>query len=92
VAIEQMVADVDLRAYSRGQKDKDLARLSSSDGGTMAEFIKDFSIGLPAQPDLAKMLMQETKVYKCPGHRKPAANFEGEEILVQFFQSYHRLS
>jgi acetyltransferase len=57
-------------------------------GGTTAEFIKDFSIGLPPlNQTLAKMLMQDTKVYKMlQGFRgKPAADFEGlEEVLVNF--------
>jgi acetyltransferase len=54
----------------------------------MAEFIKDFSIGLPPlNRTLAKMLMQDTKIYKMlQGFRgKPPADFEGlEEILVNF--------
>jgi len=54
----------------------------------MAEFIKDFSIGLPPlNQTLAKMLMQDTRVYKMlQGFRgKAAADFEGlEEILVNF--------
>lgn len=54
----------------------------------MAEFIKDFSIGLPPlNQTLAKMLMQDTRVYKMlQGFRgKLAADFEElEEILVNF--------
>jgi len=57
-------------------------------GGTAAEFLNDFSIGLPPlNQTLAKMLMQKTKVYKMlQGYRgKAPANFmELEEILVSF--------
>jgi acetyltransferase len=57
-------------------------------GGTTAEFVKDFSIGLPPlNQTLAKMLMQETKAYKMlqgAGGKAPANFKELEEILIRF--------
>jgi acetyltransferase len=89
VAVEQMVTDVDYELILGAKKDKDFGSvILFGMGGTMAEFIKDFSIGLPPlNRTLAKMLMQDTKVYKMlQGFRgKPPADFEGlEEILVNF--------
>ncbi|MCX5806741.1 MAG: bifunctional acetate--CoA ligase family protein/GNAT family N-acetyltransferase [Proteobacteria bacterium] len=89
VAVEQMIIDVDYELILGAKKDKDFGSvILFGMGGTMAEFIKDFSIGLPPlNQTLAKMLMQETRVYKMlQGFRgKPAADFEGlEEILVSF--------
>jgi acetyltransferase len=89
VAVEKMFADIDYELILGAKKDKDFGSvILFGMGGTMAEFIKDFSIGLPPlNQTLAKMLMQDTKVYKMlQGFRgKPAADFEGlEEILVNF--------
>jgi acetyltransferase len=89
VAVEKMVTDVDYELILGVKKDRDFGSvILFGMGGTMAEFIKDFSIGLPPlNRTLAKMLMQDTKVYKMlQGFRgKPAADFEGlEEILVNF--------
>jgi len=89
VAVEKMVTDVDYELILGVKKDKDFGSvILFGMGGTMAEFIKDFSIGLPPlNRTLAKMLMQDTKVYKMlQGFRgKPPADFEGlEEILVNF--------
>ena len=89
VAVEKMIADVDYELILGARKDKDFGSvILFGMGGTMAEFIKDFSIGLPPlNQTLAKMLMQDTKVYKMlQGFRgKPAADFqELEEILVNF--------
>ncbi len=89
VAVEKMVTDVDYELILGAKKDKDFgAVILFGMGGTMAEFIKDFSVGLPPlNRTLAKMLMQDTKVYKMlQGFRgKPPADFEGiEEILVNF--------
>lgn len=89
VAVEKMVADVDYELILGARKDKDFGSvILFGMGGTMAEFIKDFSIGLPPlNQTLAKMLIQDTRVYKMlQGFRgKPAADFEGlEEILVNF--------
>jgi acetyltransferase len=89
VAVEKMVTDVDYELILGAKKDKDFgAVILFGMGGTMAEFIKDFSIGLPPlNQTLATMLMQDTKVYKMlQGFRgKPPADFEGlEEILVNF--------
>jgi len=89
VAVEKMVTDVDYELILGAKKDRDFGSVILSwDGGTMAEFIKDFSIGLPPlNQTLAKMLMQDTRVYKMlQGFRgRPAADFEGiEEILVNF--------
>jgi acetyltransferase len=86
---EKMVTEVDYELILGARKDRDFGSvILFGMGGTMAEFIKDFSIGLPPlNQTLAKMLMQDTKVYKMlQGFRgKPAADFEGlEEILVNF--------
>jgi acetyltransferase len=89
VAIEEMATDVDYELILGAKKDKDFGSvILFGTGGTMAEFIKDFSIGLPPlNRTLAKMLMQDTRAYKMlHGFRgKPAADFKGlEEILVNF--------
>jgi acetyltransferase len=89
VSVEKMVTDVDYELILGAKKDRDFGSvILFGMGGTMAEFIKDFSIGLPPlNRTLAKMLMQDTKVYKMlHGFRgKPPADFEGiEEILVNF--------
>jgi acetyltransferase len=89
VAVEKMVTNVDYELILGAKKDKDFGSvILFGMGGTMAEFIKDFSIGLPPlSQTLAKMLIQDTKVYKMlQGFRgKPAADFEGlEEIIVNF--------
>ena len=89
VAVEKMITDVDYELILGAKKDKDFGSvILFGMGGTTAEFIKDFSIGLPPlNRTLAKMLMQDTKVYKMlQGFRgKLPADFEGlEEILVNF--------
>ena len=89
VAVEKMITDVDYELILGAKKDRDFGSvILFGMGGTMAEFIKDFSIGLPPlNQTLAKMLMQDTKVFKMlQGFRgKPPADFEGlEEILVNF--------
>ncbi len=89
VAVEKMATDIDYELILGAKKDRDFGTvILFGMGGTMAEFIKDFSIGLPPlnQP-LAKMLIRDTKVYKIlQGFRgKPAADFEAlEAILVNF--------
>ncbi len=89
VAVEKMFTDIDYELILGAKKDKDFGSvILFGMGGTTAEFIKDFSVGLPPlNQTLAKMLMQDTKVYKMlQGFRgKPPADFEGlEEILVNF--------
>jgi acetyltransferase len=89
VAVVKMVTNVDYELILGTKMDKDFGSvILFGMGGTIAEFIKDFSIGLPPlNQTLAKMLMQDTRVYKMlQGFRgKPAADFEGlEEILVNF--------
>jgi acetyltransferase len=89
VAIQKMFSDIDYELILGSKKDKDFgSAILFGMGGTMAEFIRDFSIGLPPlNQTLAKMLMQDTRVYKMlQGFRgKAAADFEGlEEILVNF--------
>jgi len=89
VAVEKMIIDVDYELILGAKKDKDFGSvILFGMGGTTAEFIKDFSIGLPPlNQTLAKMLMQDTRVYKMlQGFRgRPAADFEElEEILVNF--------
>jgi acetyltransferase len=89
VAVEKMITDIDYELILGAKKDKDFGSvILFGMGGTAAEFIKDFSVGLPPlNQTLAKMLIQDTKVYKMlQGFRgKPPADFEGlEEILVNF--------
>jgi acetyltransferase len=89
VAVEMMVTDVDYELILGVKKDRDFGSvILFGMGGTMAEFIKDFSIGLvPLNQTLAKMLIQDTKVYRMlQGFRgRQAADFEGlEEIIVNF--------
>lgn len=89
VAIEKMFTNVDYELILGARKDRDFGTvILFGMGGTTAEFIKDFSIGFPPlNQSLAKMLIQDTRVYKMlQGFRgKPAADFEGlEEILVNF--------
>ncbi|MGD0661905.1 MAG: bifunctional acetate--CoA ligase family protein/GNAT family N-acetyltransferase [Syntrophorhabdales bacterium] len=89
VTVEKMITDVDYELILGAKKDKDFGSvILFGMGGTMAEFIKDFSIGLPPlNQTLAKMLIQDTRVYKMlQGFRgKPPADFQGlEEVLVSF--------
>ena len=89
VAVQRMVKDVDYELILGAKKDKDFgAIILFGMGGTAAEVIKDFSIGLPPlNQTLAKMLMEETKVYKMLRGfrgRPPAHLKELEEILVGF--------
>jgi acetyltransferase len=89
VVVEKMVADIDYELILGAKKDRDFGSvILFGMGGTTAEFIKDFSIGLPPlNRTLAKMVMQDTKVYKMlQGFRgRPSADFEEiEEILVNF--------
>lgn len=89
VAVEKMVTDVDYELILGAKKDRDFGSvILFGMGGTMAEFIKDFSIGLPPlNQTLAEMLIQDTKVYKMlQGFRgRPAADFQGlDEIIVNF--------
>jgi acetyltransferase len=89
VAVQRMIENVDYELRLGARKDKDFGSvILFGTVGTSGEFFKDFSIGLPPlNQTLAKMLMQETKVYKMlQGFRgKPPANFkELEEILVRF--------
>jgi hypothetical protein len=93
---EKMVTTVDYELILRAKKDRYFCSvILFGMGGTNAEFIKDFSIGLPPlNQTLAKILMQDTKVYKMlQGFRdKPAADFEGLEKSLSIFQSGRRLS
>jgi len=89
VAVENMVTDVDCELIVGARKDRDFGSvILFGMGGTMAEIIKDFSIGIPPlNQTLAKILMGDTKAYRMlQGLRgKPAADFEElEEILVNF--------
>lgn len=89
VAVQRMIENVDYELILGAKKDKDFGSvILFGMGGTTAEFVKDFSIGLPPlNQTLAKMLMQETKAYKMlQGFRgKAPANFkELEEILIRF--------
>ena len=89
VAVQRMIKDVDYELILGAKKDRDFGSvIIFGMGGTAAEFFKDFSIGFPPlNQTLAKMLIEETKIYKMlQGFRgKPPANFEElEEIIVNF--------
>jgi acetyltransferase len=89
VAVQKMFADIDYELILGSKIDKDFGSvILFGMGGTMAEFIKDFSLGLPPlNQTLAKMLIQDTRIYKMlQGFRgKAPADFEGlEKILVNF--------
>jgi len=89
VTVQRMIENVDYELILGAKRDKDFGSvILFGMGGTAAEFVEDFSIGLPPlNQTLAKMLMQGTKVYKMlQGFRdKAPANFkELEEILVRF--------
>ena len=89
VAVEKMITSVDYELILGAKKDKEFGSvILFGMGGTTAEFIKDFSVGLPPlNQTLAKMLIQDTKVHKMlQGFRgKPPADFEDlEEIVVNF--------
>jgi acetyltransferase len=66
VAVQRMIENADYELILGSKKDKDFgAVILFGMGGTAAEVIKDFSIGLPPlNQTLAKMLMEGTKVYK----------------------------
>jgi len=88
-AVQRMIENVDYELMLGSMKDRDFgAVILFGMGGTAAEVIKDFSIGLPPlNQTLAKMLMEETKVYKMlQGFRgrHPAHLKELEKILVGF--------
>ncbi len=89
VAVQRMIQNVDYELILGSKEDKDFgAVILFGMGGTAAEIIKDFSIGLPPlNQTLAKMLMEETKVYgMLQGFRgRPPAHLnELQEILVGF--------
>jgi acetyltransferase len=89
VTVQRMIKDVDYELILGVKKDRDFGSvIVFGMGGTAAEFFKDFSIGLPPlNQTLAKMLIEETKIYKMlQGFRgKPPANFEElEGIIVSF--------
>lgn len=89
VTVEKMVTDIDYELILGAKKDRDFGSvILFGMGGTIAEFIKDFSVGIPPlNQTLAKMLMRDTKIYKMLGgfRGKPAADFEGlADIIVNF--------
>ncbi len=87
VAVEKMMVDMDYEILLGAKKDKDFGTfLLFGTGGTMAEVIRDYSIGLPPlNKSLATMLMEDTKAYRMlQGFRgRPAADLKRvEEIVV----------
>ncbi|HME41726.1 MAG TPA: bifunctional acetate--CoA ligase family protein/GNAT family N-acetyltransferase [Syntrophorhabdales bacterium] len=89
VTVQRMIQNVDYELILGSKKDKDFgAIILFGMGGTAAEIIKDFSIGLPPlNQTLAKMLMEETEVYKMlQGFRgrAPVHLKELQTILVGF--------
>lgn len=89
VAVQKMVKKVDYDVILGAKKDKDFGpAILFGMGGTGAETIGDFSIGLPPlNQTLARRLMEETKVYKMlQGERgKPPADMRQlEQIIVSF--------
>jgi acetyltransferase len=89
ITVQKMVEGIDYELILGSKKDRDFGSvILFGMGGTTAELIRDFSIGLPPlNQTLAKRLMEETKAYKLiQGWRgKPPANFrELETALVNF--------
>lgn len=79
--------NVDCELMVRSRKDKEFGSVIFFEmGGREADLVKDVSIGLPPlNQTLAKMLMEETRVYRVlQGHerRESAVLVELEEILV----------
>ncbi|OPY12055.1 MAG: Acetyltransferase Pat [Syntrophus sp. PtaB.Bin001] len=86
---QKMMKEVDYELILGSQRDKDFGSIIFFGmGGTAADFVRDFSIGLPPlNQTLARRLMEETKAFNLiQGYRgKPPANTEElEKILVNF--------
>ncbi len=89
IELQKMIEGVDYKLVLGSKRDKDFGSIIFFGmGGTNADLIRDFSIGLPPlNRTLAKRLMEETKAYKLiQGYRgKTAVNLEAlEETLVNF--------
>ena len=89
ISVQKMLEKIDYELILGSKKDKDFGSvIIFGMGGTEAEILKDFSIGLPPlNQTLARRLMEETKVYKMiQGYRgRPPADIKQlEQILTSF--------
>ena len=89
VTIEKMVENVDYQLILGAKKDTDFGSIVLFGmGGMRAEVYKDVSFGIPPlNQTLARLLMEETTIYKAlKGLRgkKPAELREIEQIIVSF--------
>ena len=89
VTVQKMIEKIDYELILGARKDRDFGSvILFGMGGTSAEVLRDFSIGLPPlNQTLARRLMEDTKVHRMlQGFRgKPAADMRQlEEIIVRF--------
>ncbi len=89
VTVQKMIEKIDYELILGARKDRDFGSvILFGYGGTGAEVIRDFSIGLPPlNQTLARRLMEDTKVHKMlQGFRgKAGADMRQlEEIIVRF--------
>ena len=89
VIVQKMVEHIDYELIIGARKDSTFGTvILFGHGGIGVEMLRDFSVGLPPlNQTLARMLMEETKVYRMlQGFRgKPPADFRQlEQILVGF--------
>ena len=89
VVVQKMIEKVDYEILLGAKRDKDFGSvILFGRGGVDAEIIGDFSIGIPPlNQTLAKIMMEQTKVYKMlKGYRgrKPADIRQIEQIIINF--------
>ncbi|MEM3119896.1 MAG: GNAT family N-acetyltransferase [Nitrososphaerota archaeon] len=90
IYVQKMVKPVNYELIVGSARDPDFgAIILFGAGGTAAEFLKDYSIGLPPLNQvLARRLMEETKIYELLVHgfrnKQPADLKKLEEIIVRF--------
>jgi acetyltransferase len=89
VVIEKMITDIDYEVILGLKRDNDFGDvILFGTGGILAEFIKDFAIGLPPlNQTLARRLIEQTKAMQLlKGFRgRPPVDFENlERIIVSF--------
>ncbi len=89
ISVQKMIDGIDYELILGSKKDKDFGSvILFGMGGTLAELIRDFSIGLPPlNATLAKRLMEDTKAYKLiQGWRgKPPADMKGLKTALVLF-------
>lgn len=89
VSVQKDIGKIDYELILGAKKDNDFGSvIIFGMGGTEAEIVRDFSIGLPPlNQTLARRLMEETKAYRMiQGYRgrTPADMKQLEQILVSF--------